>query len=495
MRQLTAEDANYLYMENNRVYGHLTGLLLVDPSTAHSRFDARLLKEYVAGRLHRLPPLRSRLYEVPYGIDLPYWIDDYDLDLTYHIRDTAVAPPGTDEQLAELVARLAARHLDRTRPLWEMHAIHGLEGGRTAILLKIHHAVIDGVSGMRLWQDLLDRSPEGDEVPPPPSPAERERIPTPEELYWRGWTSAVKRQQDMLQHAASYFWPFASLPSHWPHAARQNLENSGAADHADLPSRPIQPRVTTPAPRTRFNNLVTPHRRWAFRSFSLDEVKAVKNAAGVTVNDVVVTVAASAIRRWLLDRDELPDDPLLVMVPLSVRGADSTGSEAVMGNQVVPMVAPLPTDVDNMRDRLAAAHESMRAAKEEYKALPARTLQDVRPFTAAAAAQLTARNAADLHTVDYLNPPYNLVVSNVPGPREDLYIAGAKIIGHFPFNIIADGMGLSITVQGHVDHLDFGVVSCRELVEDPWTIVDYLEDALHELTSVFVDAEEPSPKE
>jgi diacylglycerol O-acyltransferase len=479
LRQLTDADASYLYSENSRVYGHIVGLIVVDPSTTDRRFDAELLREHVASRLHLLSPLRSRLVEVPYGIDLPYWVDDPGLDLTYHIRDTAVAAPGTDEQVAELVSRLSARHLDRNRPLWEMHAIQGMAGGRAAILLKIHHATIDGVSGNRLWATLLDDSPDYEAAPPPPAVPAPERVPPPAEMLWRGWAGLTKRHhQAWERHQAALIG-----------AASKMGQRANSTPEVEGSAGTIQPRITSPAPRTSFNKSVTPHRRWAFGDLSLDDVKAVKNAAGVTVNDVVMSLVATALRRWLLDRNELPRDPLLAMVPLSTRTADQ--SDAMGGNQVVPMVAPLPTHVSDPRERLAAAHESMRAAKEEYRALPADVLQNPNQFAAPAAAELVARTLADFRVADYTDPPFNVVVSNVPGSRHDLYYAGARVLGHYPLSIVADGLGLNVTVQSHVSGLHFGITSCRELVRDVAELLGFVQEALDELKELYV-TEQPA---
>jgi WS/DGAT/MGAT family acyltransferase len=232
------------------------------------------------------------------------------------------------------------------------------------------------------------------------------------------------------------------------------------------------------APRTSFNRPITPHRRWAFGSASLDDVKAVKTAFGVTVNDVVMAACAGALRRWLEVHRELPEQPLLAMVPLSVRTPEQQGQ---YGNRVSAMIAALPTHLPEPVDRLMAVHDAMRAAKEQHQAIGAETLQDVTQFTVPALATRAARVAAQMRVMDYVNPPYNVVISNVPGPRTPLYLAGATVLGYYPVSVVADGLGLNMTVQSYLDHLDFGLVSDRELVPDLWDLLGYLQDAITEL--------------
>jgi WS/DGAT/MGAT family acyltransferase len=232
------------------------------------------------------------------------------------------------------------------------------------------------------------------------------------------------------------------------------------------------------APRTPFNRAVTAHRRWAFGTVSLDTVKAVKNAFGVTVNDVVMAISATALRRWLQAHEALPSEPLVAMVPISVRSPEQQGE---FGNRVSAMFASLPTHLPDPVDRLRAVHEAMRIAKEQFRAIDAETLLDATQFTAPALATRAARVAAQTRLADYVNPPYNLVISNVPGPRTKLSLAGAEVLGYYPVSVVADGQGLNITVQSYRNNLDIGLTACRELVPDLWYLLAYMTDGLDEL--------------
>jgi WS/DGAT/MGAT family acyltransferase len=231
------------------------------------------------------------------------------------------------------------------------------------------------------------------------------------------------------------------------------------------------------APRTPFNKPVSPHRRWAFATVPLADVKAVKKAADCTVNDVVMALSAGALRRWLVDHDALPDGPLVAAVPVSVRTEEQKGKG---GNRVSTMTAPLATHLPDAADRLLHSHEAMRAAKDQHGALPADLLSDVTQFAAPALAGQAARMAARLRLVEWLSP-FNLIISNVPGPNLPLYYAGARLLAYYPLSAIADGQGLNITVMSYEDGMHFGLIACRELVPDLDRLAGYLVDELDEL--------------
>ncbi|MDN5851897.1 MAG: wax ester/triacylglycerol synthase family O-acyltransferase, partial [Actinomycetia bacterium] len=202
MRQLTGVDASFLYMENSRTVGHVAGVIIVDPSTAPRPITAETLREFIGSRIHLLDPLRWRLVDVPLGIDLPYWVDDPDLDLEYHVRGLALPSPGTPEQLSEQAARIVSRRLDRAHPLWETYVIEGLQDGRVAILSKMHHAAVDGKAGVQVLTTLLDPSPDAREIPPPPA-TPPERVPGEAEMLTRGWMGLLGRPEAALRLAAS----------------------------------------------------------------------------------------------------------------------------------------------------------------------------------------------------------------------------------------------------------------------------------------------------
>jgi WS/DGAT/MGAT family acyltransferase len=240
-------------------------------------------------------------------------------------------------------------------------------------------------------------------------------------------------------------------------------------------------RPSTAVPRTRFNGRVSPHRRFSFASLSLDRIKAVKNEVGVTVNDVVVAMCASALRAWLLERGELPEEPLVAMVPVSVRTQEQMGT---YGNRVSAMFVPIPTDEPDPRQRLLTAHETLKAAKERHRALPASLLQDVTQFIPAAVFARATRVVTQLSSLPRVRPALNLVISNVPGPREPLYMAGAQLVSNYPVSVVTDGVGLNITCMSYRDHVDFGIVVDRDMVDDAWPLMDAVREALDEFEEV-----------
>jgi len=471
MQQLTGLDAAFLAMETPSVYGHVGSVCVLDPSTAPEPLTLDRLVRIIESRLHLIPPFRRRLVTVPLGLDQPYWIEDPDFDIEFHVRELALPAPGDDKQLAEQAARLHARPLDRQRPLWELYLIHGLQGGRVAIYSKVHHSAIDGVSGNDILTALLDLSPEGrpdDEVPP----WECDTPPSAVEMLAR---SALVLTKQPLRAARFSYGLLRSLPALATNPARPQLP---VIDRLLGRDRNVLLSATgLRAPATPFNRSIGPHRRFAFRSVPFESVRAVKNAAGVSVNDVVMAMCAGALRRWLTDRDALPASPLIAGVPVSVRTDEQQGTH---GNRVSSMIAPLPTHLDDPRDRLRAAHEAMRAAKEQHGALPADLLADVTQFAMPALAGQAARMAARLRLVERISP-FNLIVSNVPGPNVPLYYAGARLESYLPLSAIVDGQGLNITVISYGGQMHFGLIADRSLMPD---LDDLAEDLALELADL-----------
>jgi diacylglycerol O-acyltransferase / wax synthase len=484
MRQLTSLDAQFLAMETPRTFGHVSGFAVHDPSTAPggtlTREDvSRMLTE----RIHLLPPFREKLATVPFGLDLPYWVEDDEFDIDFHVRETAVPPPGGARQLGEQIARIFARPLDRARPLWEVYLIHGLEGGKVGVFSKIHHSAVDGVSGAEIMSIMLDQSPDGRIVPPPEGEA-GERAPSQLEMLGRGLVGLPLQPVRMLRSLPTVLPGLDAVPgvgmipgAGWVSrlAARPRSLGRRSRDGGVLEQTGVR------APRTRFNGRISPHRRFAFGSLSLDKVKAIKNELGITVNDVVMGVCASAMREWMLERDELPDEPLVALVPVSVRTAEQKGT---FGNRVSSMIVPIPTDEPDPRKRLMRMHELMKAAKDRHSALPANLLMDATNFVPPAVMARAARVIAELSAVG--PPPLNLAISNVPGSQTPLYLAGAELVASYPVSVILDGVGLNITVLSYMGHLDFGIVADHDQLDDAWPLMMRLRDALEELDDAIV---------
>jgi len=451
VRQLTSVDALFLRMEDARTYGHVAGLGIVDPrEVAGGALTLAAVEASLVSRLHMIAPFRWRLVEVPLGLDHPYWVESPEFDPEFHIREVTLPPPGTDAQLAEEVARIIARPLDRARPLWELYLFHGVRGDRQAVLTKAHHALIDGASGAEIMTTMLDDRPEGREIPPALARA-TEPSPDPLALFAK-----------------------ALLSFRWPPAID---DADGLHDVLDRPA--------VPAPRTLLNGRVSSGRRVAFGPLSLSAVKDVKRAFGTTVNDVVIALCAGALREWLLAIGELPAEPLHTVVPVSVRAENEKGT---FGNRVSMLIVPMPTDEPDPRRRLERAHETLRDAKERHGALPADLMTRLADFVPPVVHAQASRGLFRAVRASRDEPLANLIVSNVPGPREQLYLCGAPVETWYPVSGIASGMRLNISLLSYRDDLDFCVVVDRDLMTDPQRIIDALGTGLDELVRLSPSA-------
>ncbi len=473
MKQLSGLDAMFLYMETPTSYGHVNGLSIYQrPSPDFDPY--RVVHERFGSLVGHVEPFRRRVVDVPFGLDHPYWIDDPHFDLDYHVREIGLAPPGGADQLAEQVARIIGRPMDRSHPLWEVYVIEGLGDGRWAILSKTHHAAIDGAAGVMMMQMFNQPDPNAP-WPYEPIEWEGEEIPTDAELLKQtaahlamNPVKAARLQLRLVRNFADQ----AGLNSLSGIAARsrQVLANAvGRSEQAEALDEQLG-RISMPtiqAPHTPWNKRIGPHRRFAMRSESLSNIKQLKDATGGTVNDVVMAICAGALREYLLRHDALPDAPLRAMVPVSIR----TGEEAdPWTNRVSSIFAELPTDCDDPVERVARCRQAMVNAKHQLELVPADALAEATdftsPFVATAAVRLVSRLS------DRVMLPANVVISNVPGPRQPLYFAGAKLDHYIPVSTIANGMGLNITVHSYEDRLDFGLVADRDLVPDLWDLVD-----------------------
>ena len=493
MKQLSGVDAGFLYMETATSFGHISSLSIYERPKTRGFKPYEAFRSHLAARLPELEPFRRRLVEVPFQLDHPWWIEDPDFDLDFHVRHVAVPPPGGDKELADFVARVIGRPLDRSRPLWEAYVIEGLEQRRWAALLKFHHATIDGAAGAALMTMFLQ-----DQPGPDPSLADRDSagsksadsegigiekpVPTPMEMMGRTALGFAGRPERFLRAQYRAMTEANQIVSergsdlfgtYLKSLGSQRSERSG---RHDAPSPP--PGMAPPTP---FNRSITAHRRCAFGSASLDDVKTVKNRHDVTVNDVVMAVCAGALRRYLSKHDALTDRPLIAAVPVSIRTGDEVEPWT---NRVSSIVAPLPTHLDDPGERLRSSHQAMLDAKTNFDLVPADALQDFAQFSPPAVFTEAAALMTRMKIADRVNPPINLVISNVPGPRQALYLGPAKLAHYYPVSTIAEGMGLNITVQSYEDRLDFGLVACRELVPDLSDLLTMITDELADLVDL-----------
>jgi diacylglycerol O-acyltransferase / wax synthase len=459
MERMSGLDASFLYFETPNMHMHVMGVIVFDPSTVPEGYSFENVKDKMSKRLHLVPPFRRKLAPIPFNLHHPVWVEDANFDLDYHIRRIGCPEPGGEKELAELVGDIASRPLDRDRPLWEMYIVEGLQNGYVASVAKMHHCTIDGVSGANLMVHLFDLEPNPAEDKGADVPWEPDRMPTDIERIGYAIASRVRRPLNLFKVLPATAQSVMNVVSR-----RRGGDGSGMA-------------MPFSAPRTSFNQPITPHRRTAFSTTSLEEVKEIKKAFGVTVNDVVLTIVSSALRKYLEGRGELPDKPLIATCPVSVRSEE----EKIGSNQVSAMFTSLATDIPDPVERLRAIHESSKGAKEEHNAIGADILSNWGEFAAPTTFALAARMYTGLRLAERHPVIHNLVISNVPGPPFPLYFAGAKLVGLNPLGPIFDGAGLNITVLSYVDNINWGFIACRELMPDLWDLADAIGQAQAEL--------------
>jgi WS/DGAT/MGAT family acyltransferase len=469
MDRLSGLDASFLYFETGSMLMHVCGLLVLDQSTMPEEYEFEQLRDLLRERVGGNATFRRKVYNPPLNLDHPVWVDDDEFDIEHHVRRAVVPAPGEREQLAALCGDIASQPLDRNRPLWEMWVIEGLADGSIAVMTKMHHATVDGVSGASLVSELCSLEPGAPPItaglPKPAAP----RKPSDTEIRVDGVLRLAKRPIKLVKLLPQT----AGVVPDWFDRARRGR---------------AMPAPFT-APRTSFNGTVTGHRSVAYARMSLADVKAVKNAFGCTVNDVVLTMCSGALRKYLEDRGELPDSSLVAMVPVSVHGK----SQAPGTNKVSGMFAALASDIADPVARLRAIAEQNRVAKEHHKTLSASLLQDWAQFAAPNTFGLAVRVYSKLRLAERHPVIHNLVISNVPGPPMPIYFMGARITGFYPFGPVFHGAGLNITVISNDGHLDVGVIACRELAPRLWELADDLPIALDELLSAARRAD-PSPR-
>ena len=469
-RRLSGLDAAFLYMETPTSHMHVGAVIVLDPAGAPpARMTYDGVVDYVAQRLHLAPPLRRRLVQVPFRLDHPQWIEDPSFDLHFHVRRAALPQPGGMAELAELVGDVMGRRLDRQRPLWELYLVEGLEGGRLALVTKAHHAAVDGVSGMEMTSAILQLSPE-QEPPEPVRDWQPESEPSDLRMLWAAGRHLATSPVGVMRMGRRLVTTGSDL-------LRLQLGNRR---REDAPTK-APPPAPFAAPMTPLNGSIGPHRRVSLAELSLDTVKSVKTAFGGTVNDVVLAIVAGALRTFLQHRGEPVDQPLVAMVPISVRSPTQSGEA---GNQVSAMLTALPVDLDDPLARLRGVSRGTRGAKEQFGALGADTIAQLAELAPAGVATLAARLYTRTRAADRHRPIWNLVVSNVPGPRVPLYANGARVEAVYPIGPIHEMCGLNVTLFSYLDTVFVGINADREMVGDVEVFTQGVRDALDELAKL-----------
>lgn len=464
MRRLPGIDAGFLSMETRTEHMHTLKIAVVDPSTVPGGYTFAKVKEVLAARLHLLPPFRRRIVPVPFGLHHPVEIDDPAFDLAQHMRRIGCPAPGGMDELAEVISDIAGRQLDRRRPLWELWVVENVEGGNLAFVAKIHHALADGVAAAAMLMNVLESDPGAVEPDPGDDPWRPEPVPSKPGLVIDAvlaWLRTLVDVPGLLRRT------FTGL-------RRMRRRRRESASPPPLPFA---------GPRVSWNRALSPNRKYVMASLSLGDVKAVKAAFGTSINDVVLAVTGGALRAYLARHGELPDRSLTAGVPVAL-AEEGTRLE---GNRVSNLFTTLRTDTDDPVERLQSIHDVTAEAKELHLALGVETLADWSDVTPAGPFSLLMRAYSRTGMAGRHRPPINCVVANVAGPREPLYVAGARLLSVYSMGPILEGIGLNVTVWSYLDAINFGVVACPEHVPDLDEIRADLHDSLDELTRAAAD--------
>jgi WS/DGAT/MGAT family acyltransferase len=465
-------DAAFLYFETKNAPMHIGSFAIYDQSTApggHVTFKSILRN--VESRLHLARCFRQKVVQVPLDLDHPYWLEDPDFDIEFHVRHIALPHPGDWRQLCIQVARIHARPLDLSKPLWEMYVIEGLDNvenvpaGSFAVLTKIHHAAIDGVSGAEMMAAIHDLEPNG-APPPPEEPWVPEREPNLVEL---GVRTTLNNIRNPFRFASTLRRTAPGLARMLRSDPEDEVENSGEV------------------PRTRFNGSVSPHRVVEGRSFSLQEIRDIrKRVPGATVNDVILTLCSGAMRLYLEHHGELPKETLSAMAPISVRSEDE---KSAAGNIISTMSVTLHSDEPHPLRRLEKIHATTQASKATAEAVGARTMTDVTQFMPGMLAGLAARAYTRLGLANRIRPFLNTVITNVPGPQIPLYFTGARMVALHGMGPIMDGMGLIHPVFSCSGQISVAITACREQMPDPGFYAQCLQESYEALKDAAEEAD------
>jgi diacylglycerol O-acyltransferase / wax synthase len=452
MKLISPTDSVFLIGESREHPMHVAGLALFEPPEGSGPDFVGDMHQAMVANEDFQPTFRKHPGRLLGGIANVAWAFDDEVDIDYHLRRSALPRPGRIRELLELTSRLHGTLLDRHRPLWEAHLVEGLEDGRFAVYTKIHHALLDGISAQRLTMRSMTPDPDDREM----------RVP---------WTLGPKRRSKEVGQSRSALQSITGTVGSVAGSVASLVPSTLSVARAAL----LEQQLTLPfrAPKTMFNVPIGGARRVAAQSWPLERIRAIKSAAGVTVNDVVLAMCAAALRAYLLEENALPETPLVAMVPVSLRTADEQDAG---GNMVGTILCNLATDTADPAKRLDAINTSMRDNKKVFAELPRNQALALSAFLMSGIALALVPGF-----VSSAPPPFNIVISNVPGAREPMYWKGARLDGNYPLSIALDGQALNITLTNNADNLDFGLVGCRRSVPHLQRLLLHLEDSLADL--------------
>ncbi|MCW2846807.1 MAG: Diacylglycerol O-acyltransferase [Marmoricola sp.] len=449
--------AGFLFAENRQMPMHVGGLQLFEKPEGAPRDYVRKLYEQMS-EVSEIAPLF--LKRPTRGITTAgqwVWTQDENFDLEYHFRHSALPKPGRVRELLELCSRLHSTRLARERPLWEAHLIEGLADGRVALYTKLHHSLVDGIAAMRLLGSVMSTDPDERGMPPmwaarPSSKAHKAQDDAEKSL------AAVPL--DALRTALGITADAAGMPAALIKTLKRGLKNETSA-------------LSLYAPRTMFNTTITGSRRFAAQGWEIERLRAIGKASGTTLNDVVLAMCSGAIRSYLIEHDALPDAPLVSMVPVALDAKRSGTAAGAGGNSVGAVMVKLGTDLDDPADRLASIHASMRTGKEALG-----SMSQLQIMAMSALGMAPSIVTPMLRMQGIIRPPFNLIISNVPGPKKPMYLNGARMTGTYPLSIPINGMALNITCNSYAGDMDFGLTGCRRSVPHLQRLLTHLDDEL-----------------
>lgn len=450
----------FLMAESRNQQMHVAGLQLFEkPADAPADFVRRIYDSAIE-TTEVSPLFRKRPYRSVRTAGQWMWTEDKQFDIEHHVRHSALPEPGRVRELLELCGRLHGSKLARERPLWEMHIIEGLADGRLAMYTKLHHSLVDGISAMRLMQSVLSPDPDKRDMPLPfaAQPPRRTRA-AEEEATARLAAVPFGAARSALALAADA----AGLPSAFMKTLNKGLRNETSA-------------LSLHAPHTMFNVPITGSRRFAAQGWPIERIRGIGKASRTTINDVVLAMCSGAMRTYLIEQNALPDSSLVSMVPIGLHARQAATASAEGGNAVGAVMVKLGTDLDDPAERLKAVHKSMKDGKDALGTMTPNQIVAMSALGMAPALMIPA-----LGLTGVARPPFNLIISNVPGPRVPQYFNGAKLVGNYPASIPIQGMALNITCTSYADEMDFGFTGCRRSVPSLQRLLTHMDTELSAL--------------
>jgi diacylglycerol O-acyltransferase / wax synthase len=467
MQKLTGMDSMFVSLESDTNLFHVGAIAVMDPSTASGDSPPvhEALHQVIEDRLHLVPPFRRRLVQVPGGFDHPRWIEDPSVDLERHIRRGALPSPGSETELTEFAADVMSQRMDRSRPLWEIHVVEGLEGGLIAGVAKIHHSAVDGISGAAVTGHLMDPTPEVRRFEQPEIETLTERVPNPLSLLRDAAVNSIRRTIPTVQ-------TLAKLP----------LTAVRIRNHNRVPDT-LTPPGPFGSPRTQLAKPVGRQRTVGLAQIDRGEAEEVRGRTGATLNDIVLAVSGAAVHHYLREHGELPSEPLVGFVPVAVRSDEPVHAT----NRLSGMLVSLATDLSDPLVRLMAVSECARSAKRQEQVIGSDLFSRLSDLAVPALLEPVGRLARAVGLTTRF-PPFSLVVSSFPGPTVPLYCAGAEMLAYHPLGPVIDGAALNVTAMSYKDQIGFGLIASPDAIKDVGAVASWIPESMRELSKAVSDS-------